>query len=427
MKSLLTSCLLATLWAASALPAQDGAWKWQDALVPDVGLDLDKAQVVRVTSLASSGKGSLRDALKVPGPKLIVFEIAGVIDLERKGIEIHEPGIYIAGQTAPAPGITIIRGGLSIEAGQVVLQHLHVRPGDAGQAKKSGWSPDGITTSGGPTDVWIDHCSATWGLDENISASTYKSPTGLPAHRIFIRHCIIAEGLNDASHEKGPHSKGTLVLDGTKQVALVGNLFASNVERNPVFKLDTSGVVVNNVIANPGQRAIHASVPEGETATVPKAKIAVVGNTVFFGKKTKRSARAIFEGIADAYFKDNEGFDWFGQPLDLLRQPFPLLDQPPVWPEGLQPLGATAALWQVVRFAGARPAERDAIDQRIVREAISGTARIIDSQEEVGGYPKIEPVVRALTVPDTKRLAWLEQISAEVTYGPEGRPKSSKK
>jgi hypothetical protein len=397
--------------------ADTTAWKWQDTRVPDLGFDLDAAQIVRVTSLGVKGKGTLRDALNNKGPRIVVFEVGGVIDLEMKGIEIHEPQVIVAGQTAPGPGITLIRGGLNIEAGQCAVQHLRVRPGDAGQAKKSGWEPDGITTSGGPVDVWIDHCSATWSCDENISAATYKSPTGQPAQRIHIRHCIIAEGLSNGTHVKGEHSKGTLVFDGTKEVAIVGNLYCSNTERNPVFKLDTSGVVVNNVIANPGQRAIHASVPGSEGLNLPKARISVVGNVVLFGEKSKRSARAIFEGMADGYFKDNEGYDWFGRPLDLLRAPFPLLEKAPVWPEGLNATSTTAALWRVARFAGARPAERDAIDTRIVREALTGTARIIDSQDEVGGYPKIEPVTRKLDVPEKNRRAWLEKLAREVEVG----------
>ena len=413
----ISALILTSLLAASFHASAQTAWKWQDALVPDVGFDLDKAQVIRVTSLASKGKGTLRAALSQQGPRVIVFEIGGVIDLEMKALEITEPQVCIAGQTAPAPGITVIRGGISIEANQTILQHIAVRPGDAGQPKQSGWQPDGITTSGGPVDVWIDHCSATWSCDEGISAATYKSPTGEPAQRIFIRDCIIAEGLKNGPHEKGEHSKGTLVFDGTKNVAIVRCLYASNTERNPVFKLDTSGVVVNCLMANPGQRAIHASVPEGETANLPKARISIVGNTVLFGEHSKRSARAIFEGTADGYFKDNEGYDWFGKPLDLLRTPFPTLDKPPVWPEGLQATSTSAALWHIARFVGARPAERDAIDQRIVSTALNGTAKQIDSQEEVGGYPKLQPVVRALDVPDTKRREWLEKLAREVVFG----------
>jgi hypothetical protein len=411
--------LISLLSQATLLCAQTTPWKWQDAIIPDVGFDLDQAQVIRITSLATKGKGTLRDSLKIPGPKLIVFEVGGVINLELKSIEIHDPQVFIAGQTAPAPGITLIRGGLSIEANQCVVQHLKVRPGDAGRPKGSGWDPDSITTSGGPVDVWIDHCSATWGLDENISACTYKSPTGQPASRIYIRHCLIAEGLHESTHAKGPHSKGTLVLDGTKEVAIVGNLYASNVERNPVFKPDTSGVVVNNVIASPGDRAIHASKPDDASLNQPPAKMSVVGNLVFFGETTKRSANSIFEGTADAYFKDNEGYDWFGKPLQLLRADFKPLEKPPVWPEGLEPLSTAAALWKVTRFVGARPAERDPIDQRIISNALSGKARIINSQSEVGGYPEPAPTTRALEVPATNRKAWLEKLAKEVTYGSE--------
>ncbi len=413
------SLLCLALVFSLPLRAADAPWKWQDALVPDVGFDLDAAQVVRVTSLAAKGKGSLHAALAVKGPRLIVFEVAGVISLDRKSIEIHEPDAIIAGQTAPEPGITIIRGGLSIEADRVVLQHLRVRPGDAGQPKGSGWEPDGITTSGGPADVWIDHCSATWSVDENISAATFKSPTGEPARRIFIRDCIIAEGLNNATHGKGPHSKGTLIFDGTQQVAIVRNLYASNVERNPVFKLDTSGVVVNCVIANPGQRAIHASVTDPDNLKGKPARIAVSGNVVLFGQQTKKTG-AIFEGSAEGFFSDNEGYNWLGEPLPELRVPFQTLAQAPVWPEGLTAKSGAGALWHVARFAGARPAERDAIDTRIVREALTGAGRIIDSHDEVGGYPQIEPVNRALEVPEKGRRAWLEKLTRAVIFGAEG-------
>jgi hypothetical protein len=407
--------LLAGLVVRAADPTP---WKWQDALVPDAGFDLDAAQVVRVTSLGVKGGGTLRDALKVKGPKIVVFEIGGVIDLEMEGLTLDEPDCFIAGQTAPAPGITLIRGGLRLRGDRAVVQHLHVRPGDAEQAKQSGWSPDGISTSGGPADVWIDHCSSTWAIDEGISASTFKPPTPEPARRVFIRDCIIGPGLNNSSHPKGPHAKGTLVFGGSQHVAVVRNLYVSNVERNPVFQAGTSGVVVNNVIANPGERAIHAHAASEKDTSAPHARIAIVRNVALFGEHTKKAA-AVFEGVADAFFEGNEGFDWHGQPRPELREPMPTLAEPPVWPEGLKPVSTTAALWHVARFVGARPAERDAIDTRIVNEALTGRARLIDSQDEVGGYPKLEPTTRKLDVPETGRRAWLEKFAREVTFGPD--------
>ncbi len=404
--------LMATIGSADEV-----GWRWQESFVPDVGFDLDAAEVARVTSLEGEGQGSLREALRGEGPRLVVFEVGGVIDLGMRGITIRGSGIHVAGQTAPAPGITLIRGGLSIEASQCVIQHIAVRPGDAGKPKRGGWEPDGITTVGRASDVWIDHCSATWAVDENLSASSYGAPDGQCARRIYFRDCIVAEGLSEATHAKGEHSKGTLVLDGTREVAIVRCLYASNTERNPVFKPDTSGCVVNCLIANPGQRAIHATVPGDGGAAGHPARISVVGNVVLLGEGSKRSARAIFEGAADGHFRDNEGYDWFGKPLDLLRTPFPTLDAPPLWPEGLEAMSHAGAIWHIARFAGARPAQRGPIDRRIVGAAIGGTAKIIDSQEDVGGYPAHAEVVRALDVPATGRRAWLERLAREVTYG----------
>lgn len=255
-------------------------------------------------------------------------------------------------------------------------------------------------------------------MDENISASSYEAPPGAPARRIFIRDCLIAEGLSHATHAKGEHSKGTLVLDRTQEVAIVRNLYANNTEPNPLFKRDTSGVVVNCVVANPGKRSIHAALPDAESDDEPRAKIAVVGRVMLFGAAT-RTTGAILEGEADAYFKDNEGFNWQGDSLPLMHTRFKALKEPPLWPEGLVAISTAAALCHVARFVGARPAERDALDKRIVSEALTGAGHIIDSQEEVGGYPTIQPVKQKLDVPSTNRRGWLEKLAADVELGPE--------
>ncbi|MEM1296522.1 MAG: right-handed parallel beta-helix repeat-containing protein [Verrucomicrobiota bacterium] len=387
--------------------ADEVVWRWQESSLPDVGFDLDEATVYRVTTLANEGAGSLRQALLQQGPRLVVFEVGGVIDLKERSVRIADPQIVVAGQTAPSPGITLIKGGLQIKSSQVVVQHLRIRPGDAGKAKRSGWEPDGITTTRGPSDVWIDHCSVTWCVDEGISPTSYKPENGIPSKRLFVRNCIIAEGLSDSTHEKGPHSKGSLIFGGTQQVALVGNLYCSNFERNPLFQPETSGVVVNNLISNPGQRSIHA----GSGDQMPT--LSVVGNIVLFGTNTKLTS-AVFEGTAEAYFDGNVGFNRQGQPIPVLRRPFETLEAPPLWPEGLETMGETETLWHVARSVGARPGDRDATDTRIVREALTGTSRIIDSQDEVEGYPEVEPVQRPLEVPDTDRRSWLLQHSRNV-------------
>ena len=48
----------------------------------------------------------------------------------------------------------------------------------------------------------------------------------------------------------------------------------------------------------------------------------------------------------------------------------------------------------VIAEAGATPWARDAVDRRLVADTIEGRGVIIDSQDQVGGYPKPEPTRR---------------------------------
>src|SRR5262249_46994507 len=125
----------------------------------------DKAALVKpidvfsVTTLAADGPGSLRRAIDAPGPRLIVFQVGGVIDLAGVSLVARNPEVTIAGQTAPDPGITIIRGELSVETHDVVVQHIAVRPGT-----RAGGAPDAIGARGREAyNILFDHCSATWG------------------------------------------------------------------------------------------------------------------------------------------------------------------------------------------------------------------------------------------------------------------------
>jgi len=157
-------------------------------------------QILRVTNLNSDGAGSLRAALGTKGPRNIVFEVAGVIDIDRKPLVIAEPFVTVAGQTAPSPGITIIRGGITIQTHDIRLQHIRVRPGDAGQPKKSGWEPEVTTTGPECYNIVVDHCSISWAVDENLSASgpRYNGPAGT-THNVTFSNNILAEGLYDSS------------------------------------------------------------------------------------------------------------------------------------------------------------------------------------------------------------------------------------
>lgn len=363
-------------------------------------------RIIRVTTLAAKGPGSFAEAIAARGPRIIVFEVGGIIDLAGATLTITEPFATIAGQTAPSPGITFIRGGILLQGHDLVVRHIRVRPGEAGHAKKSGWEIDGLSTLQGSHDIIVDHCSFTWATDENLSVSGKFFSGETPedwrrntSRRVTFSDNIIAEGLHASTHQKVLHSKGTLVMDNTSDIAIVGNLYANNVERNPQIKGGAWAVIVNNYIRNPAMSAVSYHLTEvwikAKHAPV-NGRIALVGNHLQYGPDT-RTGLALFGfagfGQLEFYAADNLAEDRTGRPAPLVvassRDGGKILEQPPhfYWPEGLTARPVAEVKERVLREAGARPWDRDAIDTRIVLEARNGTGRVINSEQEGGGYP----------------------------------------
>jgi len=364
-------------------------------------------KIIHVTNLNASGAGSLRDAIQTPGPRTIVFEVAGAIDLGREDIEIKEPFLTIAGQTAPSPGVTLIRGGVDIRTHDVVIRHIRVRVGDAEQPKFS-WETDAMGTVGAAYDVIVDHCSLEWALDENLSASGKRFVGKTPdewrsnvSHRITFSNNIIAEGLANATHPKGEHSKGSLIHDNVADILIVGNLYAHNYERSPLFKGGVHGMVINNLIYDPGQRAVHYNLIAEEWGEHERqtGSLALIGNVLRAGPSTVKDI-ALFEiggsGDIELYAQDNIAVDKIGNPLPMIGRyttaPVKIIEAKtsPALPEGVKVLSAAQVQDAVIDDAGARPWDRDHDDARIVADTIEGRGRIIDSQKDVNGYPQVK-------------------------------------
>jgi hypothetical protein len=396
--------------------------------VGDDAAEGETRAVIRVTTLDSDGPGSLRKALATAGPRLVVFEVGGVIDLGGRSLTIVSPYLTVAGQTAPDPGITLIRGSLIVETHHVVIAHLAVRPGDRGPAPAGGeWAPDALGVrrgrSGPVHHVLFDHCSATWAIDENLSASgpadvDADADADVTAHDITLRHCLIAEGLSHAGHPKGEHSKGTLIHDGVRQVAILGCLYAHNHERNPRLKGGTRTVVANNVMVD-WESACLGIGARGNQRMLTPAEAVIVGNVAVGGPATK--GRVFVKSVdpgGRVFLRDNLVLGAGGAPLTLADDGVTQLEAPPAWAPSIRALPAIDSAVAVLRSAGSRPARRDAIDARIVRSVIEGTGRIIDSQEEVGGYPLRPRTVRTLEVPNDPeaRRRWLAALSEDLAY-----------
>ncbi len=368
-------------------------------------------RVERVTTLQASGPGSLRAALEAPGARTIVFEVGGVIDLGGSSLALREPFVTIAGQTAPSPGITLVRGGLNIGTHDVVVQHLAVRPGAYGRAKRSGGDHDGIGTVGGAHHVIVDHCSLSWATDENLSASgprfngadvaAWRRGT---SHNVTYSHNLVYEGLGDSVHAKGEHSKGTLVHDNATGVLLLGNLYAANRERNALFKGGVHAAMVNNLIVNPGPRAAHYNLVGHEWAGQPlqTGQIALVGNVLRHGSDTPPGTPLFTlggQGDVELHLHDNLAIDANGQPVPMTGRTTAgsariLPAATPMLPPRLRVLPPARLEDVLLQAAGARPWDRDPIDARLLADVAEGRTRLIDDESAAGGLPRRAPAAR---------------------------------
>lgn len=362
-------------------------------------------RIIRVTTLAKDGPGSLKAAIDADGPRIVVFEVGGVIDLGRDTLTIEKPFITIAGQTAPSPGITIIRGGIDLKGHDAILSHLRVMTGADGQEHYSGWEADAFSTVGA-YNVIVEHCSFLWALDENMSASGPRFDGNSVAewrahtsHNVLFRENLAAEGLAFASHPKGEHSKGSLIHDNTTGIVFYRNVFAHNVERSPLVKGGAQVLMINNLIYDPGHRAVHYNLMALEWTGHPyvTGQITAVGNVLRGGNSTDPGMPFLTiggDGDLAYYGRDNRAVDRFGKPLPMFGRYGETKARIIPAKAPLAPLAGYSVLpsgeveTSVLFTAGARPWDRAPDDIRVLFFVAEGRGEIIDDEHQVGpGYP----------------------------------------
>ena len=207
-------------------------------------------KVIVVSNLNDSGPGSFRDACEQAGPRIVVFNVAGIIRL-KAAVSIRAPYITIAGNTAPGDGICIAGNTVQLDTHDVVVRHMRFRRGKTEAADRDdsfGGNPIG--------NIMIDHVSASWSLDENISMyrHMYRPPGGekdlkLPTVNVTIQNSISSESLNIYHHAFGSTIGG---LNSTFH----HNLWACNTGRNPSVGMYGDFTFVNNVLFNYRHRTV---------------------------------------------------------------------------------------------------------------------------------------------------------------------------
>jgi len=364
--------------------------------------------VYEVTNLNDSGPGSLREAVEAYGPRTVVFRVSGTIKMEKE-LKIGNAYITIAGQTAPGDGICIRDYGVNVDAHNVIIRYLRFRLGDE---TETGEDFDAI---GGRYrwNIILDHCSASWSVDETMSFYSTDSMT--------IQWCLISESLYMSHHEKGAHGYGGIW--GGRNVSFHHNLLAHHSSRTPRFAGGETPACVNvdfrnNVIYNWGFNSAYG----GESG-----KINMVANYYKAGPATRSGVRSRIVEPSDSNGK------WFVEGNYVDGSPGISEDN---WSGGVQGSYASAAVAKsdtvfpfisiaeqsaeeayllMLDDVGANYPVRDSVDVRVINDVRTGSATydgyyyevmngfsdtsvnrgIIDSQNNVGGWP----VLRSLEPP----------------------------
>ena len=355
-------------------------------------------RVIEVTNLNDSGYGSLREAVEAKGPRIVVFRVSGTIN-QKTILKVTNPYITIAGQTAPGGGICLKDNEIVIAADEVIVRYIRSRAGD-----KVSTENHGINIERGK-NIIVDHCSASWSIDETLSASTSGQMGNLT-----VQWCIISESLYNSVHKKGHHGYGSLVRGGWGNgYTYHHNLYAHHSGRNPRpgnyndrIK-DPDGFIFdfrNNVIYNWGGR--HAGYnSDGLYKSNSLTRMNFVGNYYKMGHNSRDKGNVAFQETTTwnkSFFSGNcmNGI-YPDDPWSLVifsnfseEQKAAYKQSVPIQVAQVKTDDAITAYNLILAQVGAVFPERDAVDKRIINDVINGTGKIIDSQDQVGGWPELK-------------------------------------
>lgn len=347
-----------------------------------------------VSSLEDSGVGTFREACEAVGARTIVFNVSGIIKL-KKPIALRAPYVTIAGQTAPGDGICIAGESLLIDTHDVVIRHMRFRRGATEVTRR-----DDALGGNVIGNVIIDHCSMSWGLDENISLYRHQFQANeksklekLPACNITIQNTISSEGLDTYNHAFGSTIGG---LNST----FMRNLWANNISRNCSIGMYGDFNFVNNVVFNWWNRSLdggdYRSMFNIINNYFKPGPITPKGEPISYRILKPESGYMVPKTFGRAYVNGNfiDGVpevtkdNWNGGvqlenlSFEEAKDKLAYIKQSKAFPmPQITIMSAEAAYEFVLNNVGATLPKRDAVDERVIKQVRTGTIEYKDGLE----------------------------------------------
>jgi hypothetical protein len=205
--------------------------------------------VMEVTNLNDSGNGSLRACVEASGPRTCVFRVGGNI-VNQSRLQVSNPYLTIAGQTAPGGGITIggtnMKGeALFVDTHDVIVRYITCN----GNNPNTPTGPDTGTVcfeaTSGTHDVIWDHISVRWwGNKGFITYSNDTSNINNVIKNITLQNALVYEP--NMTHPVGPGADAAAWPNEAINQDFHHILFANIGHRIPMVA--TSGVRVVSTI-----------------------------------------------------------------------------------------------------------------------------------------------------------------------------------
>jgi hypothetical protein len=347
-----------------------------------------------------TNRGTLRWCLNRSFPRIIVFERGGIINYSGVvgSVEIEDPYCNIYGQTAPGKGVTIRGANLSIQTHDVLVQHLKVRFGD----DPIGADPnarDCVTTYDPSDNLVFDHCSFSWGMDEQVS---FVNSTG----HFTVSNCLMGEQLFRSYHYGGTdkiqekHALFSICGKNPTQesyITFYANALGFVTGRTPDLYINNT--IIMNQVVHGGKGALDMRNSADDIAKVdlvncytsvidhPLLWTSIQDDIASVDNTQNPASRLYVAGNSCDYSRKNPSASQWSMVAKSERvtqsaTPTNDLSEYHIIPEG-------QVLDTVLKYAGAFYWNRDVVDQRMVDSIRYEGNTMIDSPESIPAFASV--------------------------------------